>query len=162
MNEKIDNQGQCSCGEIQYELTAPPMFVHCCHCTWCQRESGSAFAINALIEPTHIQIVKGSPEKIHTPSSSGIGQDISRCPSCKTAIWSNYGAAKESVCFLRVGTLHNSNYCPPDIHIFTSTKQKWVQLDHSIPIMDEYYQRSKHWPVTSIARYRRAISRPTD
>lgn len=153
----MKNKGKCSCGEIQYELTALPMFVHCCHCTWCQRETGSAFAINALIEADQVRLVKGSPEKIHSPSNSGVGQEIIRCPSCKTALWSNYGAAKEDVSFLRVGTLNNPDVCSPDIHIFTSTKQKWVQLDNSVPVMEEYYQRSKYWPENSIVRYKRAI-----
>lgn len=163
MNDDVDNQGKCACGEIHYELTESPMFVHCCHCTWCQRETGSAFAINALIEAVHIRLLKGCPETIYTPSSSGTGQDISRCPSCKTAVWSHYGvakkgAAKNAVCFLRVGTLNNPNRCPPDIHIFTSTKQKWVQLDNSVPVMAEYYQRSKFWPSESVARYKQAIN----
>jgi hypothetical protein len=156
MNESAKNMGKCTCGEVQYELMAPPMFVHCCHCTWCQRETGSAFAINALIETDQIRLLKGSPEMVHVPSSSGTGQVIIRCPSCKTALWSNYGAAKGAVCFLRVGTLDNPDACPPDIHIFTSTKQRWLQLDGSVPVMDEYYQRSKYWPESSIARYKLA------
>ncbi len=151
-------QGKCACGGVQYELTTSPMFVHCCHCTWCQRETGSAFAINALIETNHIRLVKGCLETIHTPSSSGIGQDIHRCSSCKTAVWSNYGAAKEAVSFVRVGTLTNPDSYPPDIHIFTSSRQQWVKLDNSIPVMAEYYQRSKYWPEESIARYRHAIN----
>jgi len=157
MNENDRNKGKCTCGEIEYELTAVPMFVHCCHCTWCQRETGSAFAINALIEADEVHLIQGCPEAINVPSNSGIGQTISRCPSCKTALWSNYGAAKDAICFIRVGTLNNPDACPPDIHIFTSTKQKWVELNNSVPAMDEYYQRSKYWPEQSIARYKRAI-----
>ncbi|MCH1931601.1 GFA family protein [Shewanella sp. A25] len=151
-------KGQCSCGEIEYELTAKPMFVHCCHCSWCQRETGSAFAINAMIEACELKLLKGLPEKIDQPSNSGLGQQVCRCPKCKTALWSYYGSAKEAVCFVRVGTLYDPNQCPPDIHIFTSTKQKWVVLNDSVPVMEEYYQRSKYWPESSIARYKRAIS----
>jgi len=157
MNENTKNIGKCSCGEIQYELMESPMFVHCCHCSWCQRETGSAFAINALIESNQVKVIKGYPEKVHTPSNSDIGQDVSRCPSCKTALWSNYGAAKETISFIRVGTLNNPDAYSPDIHIFTSTKQKWVQLDNSLPVMKEYYQRSKYWPESSIIRYKNAI-----
>jgi len=157
MNEKARNKGRCTCGEIEYELTKAPMFVHCCHCTWCQRETGSAFAINALIEADNVQLIKGCPEKIDVPTESGTGQQISRCPSCKTALWSNYGAAKDRVCFIRVGTLDDPDTCPPDIHIFTSSKQKWVVLNDSVPVMDEYYQRSKYWPEQSIERYKRAV-----
>ncbi|MFV8783021.1 GFA family protein [Microbulbifer sp. SA54] len=157
MNEKKRTKGRCTCGEIEYALTADPMFVHCCHCTWCQRETGSAFAVNALIESDKVQLIQGYPEKNDVPSNSGIGQTISRCPSCKTALWSNYGAAKDAVRFIRVGTLDNPDACPPDIHIFTSTKQTWVKLDNSVPVMEEYYQRSKYWPEPSIVRYKRAI-----
>ena len=156
MNKNVNTKGRCSCGDIQYELTALPMFVHCCHCTWCQRETGSAFAINALIETDRVRLVKGSPEKTHIPSSSGMGQDISRCPLCKTALWSNYAAAKEAVSFLRVGTLNNPDVYSPDIHIFTVSKQKWVRLDNSVPVIKEYYQRSKYWPESSIVRYKHA------
>jgi hypothetical protein len=157
MNENGKTIGKCNCGEVQYELTESPMFIHCCHCTWCQRETGSAFAINALIESDQVKLVKGCHQKIHIPSNSGIGQDISQCPSCKTTLWSNYGAAKEAVSFIRVGTLNNPDAYSPDIHIFTSTKLKWVQLDSSIPVVEEYYQRSKYWPEHSIIRYKRAI-----
>lgn len=157
MTERDSNTGRCTCGEVEYELTAAPMFVHCCHCSWCQRETGSAFAINALIETENVVVRRGCTETITVPSNSGMGQNICRCPSCKTALWSQYGAAKDNVCFVRVGTLNNPNACPPDIHIFTSTKQKWLQLDDSVPVMTEYYQRSKYWPEQSVVRYKRAI-----
>lgn len=156
MNKNVSIKGKCTCGEIEYEMTEAPMFVHCCHCTWCQRETGSAFAINALIEADKVRVIKGCPEKVDVPSNSGIGQIISRCLSCKTTLWSNYGAAKDSVYFIRVGTLNTPDACPPDIHIFTSTKQKWVKLNCSVPVMDEYYQRSMYWPKESIERYIRA------
>jgi len=157
MNDSDQLLGKCTCGDIEYELKREPMFVHCCHCTWCQRETGSAFAINALIESDNVKVLKGNPDMVDVPSNSGLGQRIIRCPSCKTALWSNYGAAKDAVCFVRVGTLNNPNACPPDIHIFTSTKLNWVELGSSIPFVDEYYQRSKYWPEQSINRYKIAI-----
>lgn len=157
MNDIEPNKGKCTCGEIEYELTEAPMFVHCCHCTWCQRETGSAFAINALIETDKVTLIKGCPEQLEVPSNSGIGQKISRCPSCKTALWSHYGA-RDCISFVRVGTLITPDNCPPDIHIFTSTKLKWVQLNDMVPVMEEYYQRSKYWPEQSIARYKRVVN----
>lgn len=159
MNDNEGLTGKCICGEVEYELQQRPMFVHCCHCSWCQRETGSAFAINALIEAENVQLLKGHPDKITVPSNSGIGQTICRCPSCKTAVWSYYGAAKEKICFVRVGTLNIPNACPPDIHIFTSTKQPWLELSSAVPVMAEYYQRSKYWPQQSIDRYKRVVNK---
>ena len=135
--------GSCSCGETKYSLHKAPMFVHCCHCTWCQRETGSAFALNALVESSNLILEEGEVEVTEMPSNSGAGQQIVRCKACSSALWSHYGAARELVAFLRVGTLDNPNICPPDIHIFTSTKQAWVNLEGVVPVMEEYYQHGQ-------------------
>jgi hypothetical protein len=137
-------------------MTAPPLFVHCCHCRWCQRETGSAFVLNALIEADRVEIVSGEVEIINTPSESGRGQKIHRCPDCKVALWSNYAGAGDTVDFVRVGTLDHPDLVPPDIHIFTSSKQPWVVLPTGTPAVTEFYDFREHWPTESIDRYRRA------
>jgi hypothetical protein len=151
--------GGCTCRAVRYRLSRRPLFVHCCHCTWCQRETGSAFVLNALIEAGEVKLLKGSPETIDTPSNSGRGQKILRCPSCRIALWSHYSAAGEAVHFIRVGTLDHPGLFPPDIHIFTSTKLPWVQLADGAPVVPEFYRRSDYWPKESIERYNRVLGR---
>ena len=157
----IDNNvfadGGCPCGSVTYTLLVAPMFVHCCHCTWCQRETGSAFAINALIESRQIDLHDGQLESVDMPTSTGHVQQIVRCSSCKTAVWSHYAAARDRVAFVKVGTLKDPNLCPPDIHIFTSTRQQWVDLNEGVPAVEEFYRRSEYWPADSVARYRSAV-----
>lgn len=148
--------GGCTCGAVRYRMTSLPMFVHCCHCRWCQRETGSAFALNALIEAGRVVLLQGSPETVLTPSASGKGQRIVRCPSCRIALWSHYAGAGDAVKFVRVGTLDNPDRMPPDIHIFTSSKQPWVVLPPGTPAVSEYYRSAEHWPQESLAR-RRAL-----
>tara|TARA_R110002073_G_scaffold662_2_gene5143 strand:+ start:823 stop:1314 length:492 start_codon:yes stop_codon:yes gene_type:complete len=145
--------GACSCGHVRYELHAQPMFIHCCHCSWCQRETGSAFAVNALIESSNIVVLEGETKSILMPSNSGAGQTIVRCKQCESALWSYYGAAKERVSFVRVGTLENAISMAPDIHIYTASKQDWVNLGGAVPAVEEYYRRSEYWPIESIERY---------
>jgi hypothetical protein len=145
-------KGHCTCGEVMYELTARPLYTHCCHCRWCQRETGSAFVLNALIETSRITILSGAPVGISTPSESGKGQVIYRCPACQVALWSVYSGAGPKFSFVRVGTLDDPYTCPPDIHIFTDSKQPWVILPDGVPAMPEYYRRSDHWPAESLAR----------
>jgi hypothetical protein len=145
-------EGQCTCGEVRYRMTSRPLFVHCCHCTWCQRETGSAFVLNAMIEAERVELLAGEPEMVHTPSNSGKGQKIARCPTCRIALWSNYAGAGDAVRFVRVGTLLAPGRLPPDIHIFTSTKLPWVVLPPGVPAVDEYYDRKKYWPPESNAR----------
>lgn len=133
-------------------MLTKPLFVHCCHCTWCQRETGSAFVLNAMIETDRVKLLRGTPEVVKTPSNSGKGQKIVRCPTCRVAVWSHYAGAGLKVAFVRVGTLDEPNLCPPDVHIFTSTKQKWVQLSDDVPVMKGYYSREKLWPADSLKR----------
>jgi hypothetical protein len=137
-------------------MTSEPLFVHCCHCRWCQRETGAAFALNAMIEAERVELFGGAPEVVHTPSNSGKGQRISRCPVCRIAVWSNYAGAGDAIRFVRVGTLDDPDRLPPDIHIFTSSKQPWVVLDPQTPAVPEYYDRAQYWPAPSLAR-RRAL-----
>jgi hypothetical protein len=144
--------GGCTCRQVRYRLITKPMFVHCCHCTWCQRETGSAFALNAMIEAERLQVLQGEVRVIDTPSNSGKGQRISRCPKCMIAVWSNYAGLGDAVCFVRVGTLDNPGALPPDIHIFTSSKQPWVVLPAATPAVPEYYKAAAFWPKESLAR----------
>ena len=151
--------GGCTCRHVRYRMTGAPMFVHCCHCRWCQRETGASFALNALIEAGRMQLLAGEVELVDTPSNSGRGQKIARCPRCKVAVWSNYGGAGDVVRFVRVGTLDDPDRFPPDIHIFTSSKQPWVVLPPGTPAVSEYYRASEYWPASSLAR-RAALPQP--
>lgn len=145
-------EGGCSCQAVRYSMHNKPLIVHCCHCTWCQRESGSAFAVNAMIESSEITVLKGSPEYINTPTNSGKIQKVARCPNCKVALWSQYAAAGNAMYFLRVGTLEPSAQFEPDIHIFTSTKRPWVTLPAEKPAVPEFYKLPEQWPSESMAR----------
>jgi hypothetical protein len=150
--EDATYEGSCTCGSVRYRMTSEPLFVHCCHCRWCQRETGSAFALNAMIEAERVVLLAGTPEVVNTPSNSGKGQKISRCPTCRVALWSNYAGAGDSVHFVRVGTLLEPDRLPPDIHIFTSSKQPWVVLPPDTATVAQFYDRDSFWPQASLER----------
>lgn len=158
--EAFPLEGACTCGAVRYQITSRPLFVHCCHCRWCQRETGTAFALNAVIEADRVILLQGEPEIVHTPSNSGKGQKIARCPNCRIALWSNYSGAGDALRFVRVGTLSDPDRFPPDIHIFTSSKQPWVVLAPGTPAVDEYYERKEYWPKESLERRRILLGRP--
>jgi hypothetical protein len=130
------------------------MIVHACHCRWCQRETGSVHALNALYEADRVVHTAAEPELIETPSASGKGQRIARCPRCKVAVWSNYAAAGAASRFVRVGTLDNPDQCPPDVHIYTASKQPWVILPSGVKAFAEYYKSAEVWSPESIERRR--------
>jgi hypothetical protein len=144
--------GGCDCRQVRYRMETAPLFVHCCHCRWCQRETGASFALNAMIESDRLSLLKGEAELVNTPSESGKGQEIARCPKCRIALWSHYAGAGRILSFVRVGTLDDPDALPPDIHIFTSSKQPWVVIPSGMRSVPEYYDREKYWPAESLAR----------
>lgn len=159
MPDELSLEGGCSCRTVRYRLTARPLFVNCCHCSWCQRETGSAFAVNAMVETDRIVLLAGAPATVDTPSASGRGQKIVRCPECRVALWSHYSGSGPAIAFLRVGTLDAPESLPPDAHIFTSTKLAWVPLPEGIPGFPGFYDPKTAWPAASLERFRAARSR---
>ena len=152
-------EGGCVCRMVRYRLARTPMIVHCCHCSWCQRETGSAFVINAVIESQHLQIASGAPRFVLTPSASGKGQEIARCPTCHVALWSHYSNAGRRASFVRVGTMDMPNTCPPDVHIFVSAKQDWVTLPEHVPAFTAFYPSSEGiWSEAARARWKALLA----
>lgn len=145
-------EGGCDCRRVRYRLVTKPLFVNCCHCRWCQRETGSAFVINAMIESDRVVSLAEASEPVLTPSDSGLGQMIHRCRHCHVALWSHYAGSGPAVAFVRVGTLDNPDLLPPGVHIFTATKQPWFTLPAGTPAYAEYYEREQLWPAESLAR----------
>ena len=132
------------------------MYVHCCHCSWCRKESGAAFGLNGMVEGNAVEMISGQVEMIDTPTASGRGQTISRCPKCQVALWGNFSKAAQAIHFVRLGTLDEPRFAP-DAHIFTSTKLPWINLDDGIPSFREFYVKSEMWSRESIERYDDAL-----
>ena len=140
-------EGGCTCGYVRYKIVSDPLIVHCCHCRTCQRQTGASFALNALFEATHVELLSGTVNEIIVPSPSGNGQTIARCPKCEVAVWSNYFmmGIKDLVRFIRVGTLDNPDLLPPDIHIYTESKQPWITLSPDVLAVEKFYDYEKVW-----------------
>ncbi len=145
--------GGCECGYVRYRVTTAPMVVHCCHCRWCQRGSGASFALNAMYEADRVLNIAGMPEVVDTPSASGAGQKVARCPRCRTAVWSHYAGSGPVTKFVRVGTLDAPDAMPPDIHIFMASKQPWVVIPPDKLAFEEYYERELAWSRASLLRF---------
>ena len=152
--DHADLEGGCACRAVRYRLRRKPIFVHCCHCTWCQRETGSAFAVNALIEASEVEVLQGVPARSVLPSASAKGQTVWRCADCGVPLWSNYPQAGPKIHFVRVGTLDEPPRAPPDIHIYTSTKLPWVIIPDGVPAVQEFYKPAEQWPSDGLARFR--------
>ena len=143
-------EGGCACGAIRYQLNSEPMVVHCCHCLNCQRQTGSAFVINILIEADRMELLSGEPRRVDVPRDAGPAQQIFRCPTCQVAVYSDYG--RPDIRFVRAGTLDDPSPVTPDVHIYTRSKLPWITLPGSAPAFEVYYDRNEVWTPESIER----------
>jgi hypothetical protein len=148
-------EGGCACGAVRYRLNAEPMFVHCCHCRDCQRQSGTGFNLNALIEADQVEMLSGETDPFAMPTASGRPHEIHRCRQCRSALWSIYGG-RTALRFMRVGTLDDPAAVQPDVHIFTRSKLPWVTLPEGVPSFEAFYDSRQVWPAGSLER-RRAL-----
>jgi len=151
-------EGGCACGAIRYRLESDPLFVHCCHCLNCQRQTGSAFVINLLIEAERVKVVTGAPLPVEVPRDDGSTQRIFRCPTCQVAIFSEYG--RPELRYVRAGTLDQPSTITPDVHIFTKSKLNWITIPDSTPAFEVYYDMNALWPAANLERLN-AILAPT-
>lgn len=142
--------GACYCGAVLYRLEQKPMFVNCCHCTDCQKQTGGTFAVNAIIEAASVTVLSGKPVPVRMHTDSGAVHDIYRCPQCQTALWSDYGYGV--MLFVRAVTLEHPEDVPPGAHIFIRSQQPWETRPTDAPCFEEFYDREKLWPAESLAR----------
>jgi hypothetical protein len=149
--------GGCACGEVRYRLTSDPLFVHCCHCRSCQRQTGAGFAVNVLIEAERVELRAGTPRAVDVPRDDGSRQRIYRCPTCQVAVYSEYGWPE--VLFVRAGTLDEPSAVRPDVHIYTRSKLPWVILPSDAPAFAAYYDAETLWPQASLERRAAILAR---
>lgn len=132
-------KGQCGCGMVRFHVRRQPFAIHACHCSYCQKQTGTAFAHNALVEPDALELVSGEVEVVHAPAPTGIDQRIVRCKRCRTPVWGHYGSFGDRACFVRVGAMERPGDFPPDVHIFTSSKPDWLPLEANVPSFKGLY-----------------------
>ncbi len=150
--------GGCACGQVRYRLETAPIVVHGCHCRYCQRMTGSAFAVNAMIEADRLTLIgDGEPQGVQTPSAFPAGQIIYRCPRCFVALWSNHSLLGEAVPIVCVGTLDDASQLPPDVHCFTATKHAWIALPDGIPAYEGDYDSELVWSPEARTRLETAL-----
>jgi hypothetical protein len=154
----VPREGGCACGAVRYRLSSDPLFTHCCHCLNCQRQTGSAFVINLLIEADRVELLSGAPQPVDVPRDDGSTQRIYRCSTCQVAVYSDYG--RPEVLFVRGGTLDQPSGVTPDVHIFTKSKLGWITLPDSVPAFEVYYDRKSLWPAASLERLDAVLASP--
>jgi hypothetical protein len=120
--------GGCLCGAVRYEITGPPVTVYACHCTECQRHSGSAFAMAAVIPKEHFRITIGSPKMFARQTSPTKTMECCFCSKCGTRLYHVPGGASYPNRNIKPGTLDDPSWLMPTTHFWTRSAQHWVDI----------------------------------
>lgn len=126
------HSGRCLCGAITYEFPDDPAVWAVCHCLNCQRQAGSAFSTLAGVPMAKFNMT-GEP-KLYEDHDTDSGNSVQRyfCGECGSPIYSAL-AEQPDVIYLKTGTLDDTSAFNPAFHVWTSTKQQWVDLPEGVP-----------------------------
>ena len=144
-------QGGCACGAVKYRLNREPLYVQACHCTDCQRISGSAFVVNMWIETDEVELLSGTPKTYGLKGGSGRAHDVYFCGDCGVYVWSHYQGVRGCL-FVRAGTLDDPSQVKPLAQIYTRSKQDWVPLPSDTAVFDAFYVPKEQLPAESLKR----------
>lgn len=115
------------CGAVQYRVSGEPLTFYACHCTDCQRRSGAAFGLSLLYPRTAVELLQGATA-LHTAAvENGRIKRAVACPSCGIQVWGISGRNPD-VLVVRPGTLDDRTGLAPVAHMWTRSRQPWVQI----------------------------------
>lgn len=152
------HEGGCGCGAVRYRLTDDPIFVNNCHCRLCQRQTGTASAVNAFIETSQLQHLTGKLTEHEFGTGSGGTQTVVRCANCGTPLWSHFSGLDRKAAAVRVGTLDDPSAVRPDAVIYTDHKLAWVALPDGIPQFNAYYAYAERLPPDRLNRLKSLLA----
>tara|TARA_Y100001934_G_C12157277_1_gene680227 strand:+ start:280 stop:783 length:504 start_codon:yes stop_codon:yes gene_type:complete len=148
----VTRVGGCECGDTRYQFVGEPLFIHACHCTLCQRITGSAFQISMLMTKSQFSLSKGQPAVWHLKADSGNVRPVFFCERCGCQLYGDAPGRGPEIMWIQSGTLDDTTWFSPRAHIWTSSMQSWLTLPVDVPAFDTNYDAVKVWPASSLAR----------
>ncbi|MCF8503272.1 MAG: GFA family protein, partial [Caulobacter sp.] len=128
--------GGCLCAAVRYMCASPPVMTLVCHCTNCQKQSGSAFSVNVAVATGDLRLTAGEPTVYEDRGESG--QPVYRhfCGACGSPIFSSV-AAMPDLLFLKAGTLDDTSGVKPALDVWCKSAQPWVPHPAGVPQFPE-------------------------
>lgn len=120
-------RGACQCRAVRYEISQEPLTIYACHCTDCQRQSGSAFSLSMIVPREAVTIVAGQPKEWIRRTESGRLVSCLLCGDCGSRLYHN-PKTNEAITIVKSGTLDESRGLDPVGHIWTRSAQSWFPI----------------------------------
>jgi hypothetical protein len=142
--------GQCLCGHTEYQVTEAPLTVYACHCTDCQKRSGSAFGLSMWVRRTALAVTNGEAALFSTTTADGRVRNYRVCSRCTTRLWSE--PQNRDIAVVRAGTLSNTSWLRPVAHLWTRSAQPWFPFSEGVP----RYETQPQDPTELVALWRKS------
>jgi hypothetical protein len=121
-------KGGCQCDKLRFELSAPPLMLYACHCTNCQKQTGSAFVLSTAIVENTFSFIEGEPAKVEWTADSETQRYGLYCSDCGGRIC-NGQTPSIGVLSLRAGTFDEKSWVRPAAHIWVKSAQPWIKFE---------------------------------
>ena len=137
------HKARCTCGAIRYKFTGEPYTVYACHCTTCQRRTGSAFGLSMIVPATSIEITEGDPADVVTKD----GRTLQYCSGCRSLMILK--ASPDTFCVFP-GAFDDKTWFKPVANTWIRSAQPWVYIDSNLksyqknPDFAELYRLYEH------------------
>lgn len=123
--------GSCMCGGVRFEVTEPPQWAGYCHCTRCQKRTGTAAAASARLVPGSLRVTQGE-ELIRTYVPPESGWPKAFCSECGSALWSQQ-RDDPSVVSVRMGAFDEDPGVRPSYRQFVASAAHWEPITDDLP-----------------------------
>ena len=131
-NPQYPIHGSCQCGQVQYELLEPPLFVAACHCKECQKLSTSAFSITAMVNADSVRF-QGEMQEWSRLADSGNVSAAKFCTVCGNRMY-HYNPEDPYRLKLKPANLDDTSIIQPTMHIWVSEKQDWFAIPEDVEV----------------------------
>lgn len=136
---KAPFSGGCTCGAIRYECAAEPVAMIKCHCRYCQRATGGAFAPAVLVPTDSFKLTRGTPRYYLTPSAAGGRHQRGFCADCGSRLTGGENPDRQTgVVGVNAGSLDDPGAFLPEMDIWVSDAQPWDHMDPKLPKFETY------------------------
>jgi hypothetical protein len=123
--------GGCFCGAIRYRLVGEPLTLYACHCTDCQRQTGSSFSLSMVVFRTAIELLRGEPRRYEITTADGRLKNGRFCGTCSSRVWVE-SVTFPDIALVEPGTLDDTTWIRPVAHIWTRSAQPWISLPEDV------------------------------
>jgi hypothetical protein len=133
---------------VRFQVTAMPLLVYACHCTECQRWSGSAFSLSMPVKADSFGLTRGETQHFRRTGAGGVESTYRFCGNCGGRVYGQR-SARPDIISVRAGTLDDTSWLRPIAHVYMRSAQAWERIPNNAECFDilpkDFWSLAEKW-----------------